>query len=205
TAAQVVLKRNVPADPTAAYTIVKEEYLRRFHLAWLPPLGFNDTFAMVVRSEDGARLPTPDLSGASSRQWKLGIGYEFLTRPDGFQRLNKVYRIGWNGTPKSMDLGLLYQALKQKQVDMAAGNSTDGQLSDPSMLALRDDKKAFPPYNACFVVRESLLEREPRVRAALDLLQNRIDDQTMRALNERVEKRHMSIVKVAADFLATQP
>ncbi len=201
TAAGVVLKESIPADPAAAFAIVKREYLRRFHLVWLPPLGFNDTFAMVVRSEDGKRLAAPELSAARSRAWRLGIGYEFLTRPDGFQRLNKVYGIPWEGTPKSMDLGLLYQALEEKRVDMAAGNSTDAQLNDPAMLMLRDDKKAFPPYNACFVVRESLLEKQPRVGEVLKLLENRIDDRTMRALNEKVEKSHLPPARVAAEFL----
>ncbi len=205
TAASVVLKQSIPADPGAAYAIVKREYLRRFHLVWLPPLGFNDTFAMVIRREDGKQLRTPDLSAARSRAWRLGIGYEFLTRPDGFERLNKVYGIPWNGTPKSMDLGLLYQALEQKRVDMAAGNSTDAQLNDPAMLMLRDDKRAFPPYNACFVLREELLKKHPRVGEVLELLGNRIDDRTMRALNEKVEKSHLSPARVAAEFLATQP
>ncbi len=205
TAAQVVLKHNVPSDPRRAFAIVRDEYLRRFHLLWLAPLGFNDTFAMVVRKSDADRLGAPDLSHAASRSWRLGIGYEFLTRPDGFATLNRVYRIPWQGTPKSMDLGLLYRALAQKQVGMAAGNSTDGQLSDPAFTTLRDDRRAFPPYNACFVVRESLLKREPRVKAVLDELQNRIDDQTMRQLNEKVEGGHQTAAKVAADFLAAQP
>ena len=122
---------------------------------------------MVVRSADGKRLSSPDLSAAASRAWRLGIGYEFLTRPDGLRKLNKVYSMQWEGTAKSMDLGLLYQALEQKRVDMAAGNSTDAQLSDPKMMMLRDDKKAFPPYNACFVVRQTVLQQKPGVRMAL--------------------------------------
>ena len=101
-----------------------------------------------------------------------------------------------------MDLGLLYQALLQKRVDMAAGNSTDAQLNDPRMMMLRDDKKAFPPYNACFVVRQSLLASRPEVARALEMLTDKIDDRTMRMLNEKVERDHQSIVAVARDFLA---
>ena len=205
TGATVVLKRAIPADPVQAYMVVKDAYLSRFHLVWLPPLGFNDTFAMVVRSVDGKRLAAPDLSAAASRAWRLGIGYEFLTRPDGLRKLNKVYSMQWEGTAKSMDLGLLYQALEQKRVDMAAGNSTDAQLSDPKMMMLRDDRKAFPPYNACFVVRQTLLQDKPGVRTALTLLENRISDETMRDLNRRVEKEHQPIEKVVKDFLANQP
>jgi osmoprotectant transport system substrate-binding protein len=206
TAATVVLKqKQVPANPIQTYELVKEAYLRQFQLVWLPPLGFNDTFAMVVRSADGKRLAAPKLSSATSRAWRLGIGYEFLTRPDGLTRLNNVYGLRWEGTPKSMDLGLLYKALQENRVDMAAGNSTDAQLSDPKMMLLEDDKKAFPPYNACYIARQSLLEQRPEVRMALTLLQNRIDDATMRRLNTLVQVQHQPVTTVVHDFLATQP
>ena len=104
-----------------------------------------------------------------------------------------------------MDLGLLYKALEQRRVDMAAGNSTDAQLTDPRMVALIDDKKAFPPYNACFVARESLLQQKSEVRLALLLLQDRISNETMRELNRRVEAEHQPVTRVARDFLASQP
>jgi len=206
TAATVVLKeKQVSAEPVQTYMDVKNAYYRRFGLVWLPPLGFNDTFAMVVRSEDGKRLATPQLSAAKTRAWRLGIGYEFLTRPDGFGRFNRVYGIHWQGTPKSMDLGLLYKALEEKRVDMAAGNSTDAQLSDPKMMMLADDKKAFPPYNACFVARKEFLEQRPGARMALTLLENRISDETMRRLNRLVQAEHRPVTSVVRDFLAGQP
>ena len=205
TGASVVLKQTIPADPVQAYMVVKDAYLSRFHLVWLPPLGFNDTFAMVVRTEDARHLRSPDLSSAGGRAWRLGVGYEFLTRPDGLRRLNQLYSLRWDGTAKSMDLGLLYQALGQNRVDMAAGNSTDAQLSDPKLTTLRDDKRAFPPYNACFIVRQTLLKQRPEVEWALTMLQNRITDEAMRALNRRVEVDHQPVEKVARDFLATQP
>lgn len=204
TAGTVILKEPVSEDTAQAYMTVKDEYLKRFNLVWLPPLGFNDTFAMVVRSEDAQHLRSPDLSAAASRAWRLGIGFEFLTRPDGLARLNKIYAIPIDGTPKSMDLGLLYQALRQKSVDMAAANSTDAPLTDPRFTVLKDDKKAFPPYTACYVARQRLLEQEPAVQWALTLLQNRIGDDTMRALNRRVEVEHQAVEKVATDFLRTQ-
>jgi osmoprotectant transport system substrate-binding protein len=185
--------------------LVKDAYLERFQLVWLPPLGFNDTFAMVVRRGDARKLHEPTLSAAASRKWRLGIGYEFLTRPDGLQRLNKVYGIHWDGTPKSMDLGLLYQALQQKSIDMGAGNSTDAQLSNPIFTVLRDDKKAFPPYNACYVVRRDLIRQKPQVEWSLSMLQNRLSDETMRNLNRLVDIEHQPVERVVKDFLATQP
>ncbi|MBV9610949.1 MAG: ABC transporter substrate-binding protein [Acidobacteriaceae bacterium] len=205
TGSSVVLKQNIPQDAARAYMVVKDEYLKRFNLVWLPPLGFNDTFAMVVRTADAQRLPAPELSSAASRGWRLGVGYEFLTRPDGLERLNRTYGLHWDGTPRSMDLGLLYQALRQRKVDMAAANSTDAPLTEPYFTVLRDDRKAFPPYSACFVARKALLAQQPQVELALSMLSNHIGDETMRALNRRVEVEHQPVERVVRDFLATQP
>ncbi len=205
TAASVILKIGVPSDPAQAYIQVKDQYFRRFHLIWLPPLGFNDTFAMVVRSEDARRLSAPDLSAAKERQWRLGVGYEFLTRSDGLEALDKTYALKWQGTPKTMDLGLLYQALEQHGIDMGAANSTDAQLADARFTALRDDKKTFPPYNASFVLRNELVKQKPEIVWALSMLQNHIDEGTMRHLNQLVVAQHQPVAKVARDFLATQP
>jgi osmoprotectant transport system substrate-binding protein len=205
TAASAVLKQKTAKDPGAAYEQVKAAYRRRFHLVWLPPLGFNDTFAMVVRRRDGEQLSAPKLSAAGSREWRLGIGYEFLTRSDGLTNLDQTYKLRWQGTPKTMDLGLLYQALQQKQVDMAAANSTDGLLTDRTFMVLGDDRNAFPPYNACFVVRENLLEQRPDVKGALQMLSGGLTDETMRSLNRLVDVEHRPVVRVARDFLAGQP
>jgi len=205
TAASVVLKKDIAGDGAQAYMQVKDAYLARFGLIWLPPLGFNDTFAMVVRQEDAQRLAKSELSSAGSRKWRLGVGYEFLTRPDGLQRLDKAYSLQWQGTPRSMDLGLLYQALQQKKIDMAAGNSTDAQLAGSKFTVLSDDRRVFPPYNACFVVRRSLIRQRPEVGTALSMLSNHLSDQTMRELNRRVEQDRQPIEKVAREFLAGQP
>jgi glycine betaine/choline ABC-type transport system substrate-binding protein len=205
TASSAVLKQKVPDDSAKAYMEVKDAYRERFHLQWLPPLGFNDTFAMVVRKEDGQRLSRPELSSAGTRSWRLGVGYEFLTRPDGLRKLNEVYSLRWQGTPRSMDLGLLYQALGKNKVDMAAGNSTDAPLSEPKYMVLADDKKAFPPYNACFVVRENLIQQNAAVKWALTMLSGRISEETMRALNRRVDVDHQPVSRVAREFLANEP
>ena len=205
TASSVVLKQPIAEDPVQAYMAVKDAYLHRFQLIWLPPLGFNDTFAMVARTQDARRLSDSTLSAAASRGWRLGVGYEFLTRPDGLQKLNRVYAPRWDGTPKSMDLGLLYQALRQHKIDMAAANSTDAALTDTIFTVLRDDKKAFPPYSACFIVRKSLIDQQPGIEMALTMLSNHIGDETMRGLNRRVDVDHQPVERVAKDFLAGQP
>lgn len=205
TANSAILKQKAAGDSAKAYMEVKDAYRERFHLVWLPPLGFNDTFAMVVRRQDGKRLNGPELSSATQRSWRLGVGYEFLTRPDGLQKLNSVYSLRWQGTPRSMDLGLLYQALLRNKIDMAAGNSTDAPLSQPEYMILADDKKAFPPYNACFVVRENLIEQNTAAKWALTLLSGRLSEETMRALNRRVDIDHQPVSRVARDFLASEP
>ena len=204
TAALTVLKQKLATDPVAVYMQVKDAYRDRFGLIWLPPLGFNDTFAMVVRASDARRLPKASLSAAGARAWQLGVGYEFLTRPDGLSRLDHIYRLRWTGSAKTMDLGLLYQALAHHQIDMAAANSTDGLLSDPLYTTLADDQHAFPPYNACFVVRQSVLKEHTGVEEALTLLQGRISDQTMRELNREVDVQHRAVVEVVHDFLKSQ-
>jgi osmoprotectant transport system substrate-binding protein len=204
TGSSVVLKQKIPAEPYQAYIAVKDAYLRRFHLVWLPPLGFNDTFAMVVRAPDARQLKSPQLSDAASRQWRLGVGYEFITRPDGLRRLDEVYGFHWDGTPRSMDLGLLYRALGQRQVDMVSANWTDSQLTEPRFTVLQDDKHAFPPYSACYVVRKPLLDQRPDVGLVLTMLSNHISEDTMRNLNKRVDVEHRPIVEVAKEFLATQ-
>jgi osmoprotectant transport system substrate-binding protein len=204
TASSVVLKQSVPEDPAQAYVAVKDAYLKRFNLVWLPPLGFNDTFAMVVRTSQARQLSSPDLSAASSRDWRLGVGYEFVTRPDGLRRLDEVYGFHWDGTPRSMDLGLLYRALQQKQADMVSANSTDAQLSQHQFTMLNDNKHAFPPYSACYVVRNPLLEQQSSVGLFLTALSNHINEETMRNLNKRVDLEHQPVTQVVKDFLAAQ-
>ena len=204
TGSSVVLKQSIPDDPLRAYMAVKDAYLKRFNLVWLPPLGFNDTFAIVVRTPEAQKLSSPDLSAAVSRRWRLGVGYEFITRPDGLRKLDEVYGFHWSGTAKSMDLGLLYEALAQRSVDMVSANSTDAQLTEPRFTMLQDDKHAFPPYSACYVVRKALLNQQPTVGLALTMLSNHINAETMRNMNRRVDVEHQPLAKVAKDFLATQ-
>jgi glycine betaine/choline ABC-type transport system substrate-binding protein len=204
-ASGVVLKQPIPSDPVRAYIQVKDGYLRRFQLIWLPPLGFNATSAMAVRSEDAKRLTTPELSSAGSRAWRLGAPEEFFASSDGFAALEKNYPLKWAGKPTTVDPGRLYQALQQRKIDMAAGNSTDAQLASAKFSVIKDDKRAFPPYNACFVVRQGLIKQKPEVGWALSMLQNHISAETMRSLNRHVEVEHQPVETVVRDFLAAQP
>jgi len=199
-----VLKRSGVTDPAIVLEQVRAAYASNFHLDWLDPLGFNNSFAMTVRGDDARARHLKTLSDAAADRmgFVLGAGYEFLTRPDAYGALNRAYPIKWNAAPKSMDLGLLYQALEQKQVSMAAGNTTDGQLNKLDVTVLEDDKHVFPPYQACIVIREQTLAAYPNLRAILSELSGKISDAEMRNMNYEVDGEHRAPRDVAKEFLA---
>lgn len=198
-----VLKRSGVTDPAVVLEQVRAEYSSGFHLDWLNPLGFENSFAMTIRGDDARSRHLATLSDAAADRmgFTLGAGYEFLTRPDAYGALNRAYPIKWNAAPKSMDLGLLYQALEQKQVSMVAANTTDGQLTKLDVAVLKDDKHVFPPYQASIVVRQDALAKYPDLRSILDQLSGKISDTEMRAMNYQVDGLHRPAREVAKDFL----
>lgn len=198
TALTAVLKQAPVKDPAAALEGVRAAYHERWQLAWLAPLGFNDTFAMIVKQGAGAAT----LSDAAARQsWRMGVGYEFQQRPDGLDGLLKAYGLRMAAPPVTMDLGLLYAALDGGKVDMIAANSTDGLASAPDLRILDDDRRYFPPYECAVVVREQTLARYPKLRAALDELAGKVPDAEMRKLNYEVDGKHRRAAEVAAEWL----
>jgi glycine betaine/choline ABC-type transport system substrate-binding protein len=203
TAAAAILKREPARSPAAVFAEVKAAYQSRWRLAWLPPLGFDDTFAIAVRGDTArvGRLRT--ISDAAGRPggWKLGIGYEFLQRSDGLAGLVRTYGLRLDGPPVTMDLGLLYEALRNHRVDMVAGNSTDAQLSVLDVRVLADDRAYFPPYQCAVVVRQETLARHPGLGEAIGELSGAISDEVMRKLNHLVEGEHRPVREVAAEFL----
>ncbi|HJT22449.1 MAG TPA: glycine betaine ABC transporter substrate-binding protein [Nitrospira sp.] len=203
TGATAILNFPASADAYSLLETVRREYGSRFDLRWLDPLGFNNTFAMVIRKADAERLHVRSLTDAarSGTAWHLGMGYEFQQRPDGLPNLLRTYHLLIAGTPKVMDLGLLYRALEQGDVNMVAANSTDGLLLSLNVTMLEDDLKSFPPYHAAFVVRARALNREPRLEAALQELRGKFSDTTMRQLNHEVLAQHGQVQKVAEQFL----
>jgi osmoprotectant transport system substrate-binding protein len=202
TALTAVLKQPIVKDPAAALQAVREGY-RAWNLEWLPPLGFNNSFAMVVRSEIAREQHLANLSEAAKRAapWRLGVGYEFTARPDGLKGLVREYGLRLAGDPAAMDLGLLYPALLGNRIEMAAASATDGMLANPGFTILDDDRHYFPPYQCALIVRDDTLARIPGLRAALSELSGRISDAQMRRMNADVDVDHKTPAEVARNFL----
>jgi len=203
TALTAVLKQLAHDDPAAVLEEVRSGY-KQWNLRWMDPLGFNNTFAMIITRSNADAHHIRTLSDAAAYQpgWNMGAGYEFVERPDGLPGLRKAYGLRLVREVRTMDLGLLYAALEQHQVDMAAGNSTDGQLSNEQFFVLEDNKHYFPPYQAAFVVREAALQKFPGLEGALKELSGKLNDKSMRELNYQVEGLHRSGTKVVAEWLA---
>lgn len=201
TALTVVLKKPPASDAASALRIVREGY-RPLGVEWLDPLGFNNTFAMAVSRETAEREGIRKLSEAGRKKWVLGTGYEFATRPDGLPGLRKAYSLPLAGAPVTMDLGLLYEALDQGKVDIAAGNSTDAQLASGRFVILGDDRRYFPPYEAALAVRSQILS--PEVQTALSELSGAISEIVMRRMNSQVTLEKRAIPEVAREFLAAR-
>jgi osmoprotectant transport system substrate-binding protein len=197
-----VLKRPSEADAKAVLDRVRAGY-KHWNLEWSPPLGFINTFAMVVRKEEADARAVVRLSEAAEYApgWKLGVGYEFVKRPDGLSGLIGTYRLNIKGSVKTMDLGLLYQALEQRQVDMVAGNSTDGLLSVKPFTVLDDDRHFFPPYEAAIVTRGDAFAKFPGLREALAALSGRITTDAMRKMNYELDGKHRPVREIARAFL----
>lgn len=203
TALTAILKEPIAGDPAKVREQVQAEYHRRFNLEVLPPLGFNNTFALVIRGEDARALGIHTLSEAAthSAKWRAGFGYEFTSRPDGYPGLAATYGLHFAALPRVMDLGLMYRALLEKQVDIVTGNSTDGILAARDLAVLEDDKHYFPPYEAVPIVRQQTLEEHPEVRAALAELAGKISDAEMQKMNYAVDGEHRDAADVVRKFL----
>ena len=202
TALTAILKQPVNRDPKAVLDTVRNLYQQRHHITVIDPLGFENTFAMIIRGDDAARYHLATLSEAAqyTPQWVLGVGYEFEQRPDGLPGLSKAYRLKFKEPPVTMDLGLLYRAIESHQVDMIAGNSTDGPIAALGLKVLEDDKHYFPPYQAAPLVRDASLKRWPAMGKAIEELQGKVTADDMRSMNEAVDGEHRDPAVVVREF-----
>src|SRR5246127_2815456 len=202
TALTAILKEKPQGTREQVYERVKSEYDRRFHLTLGPPFGFNDTFAIEIRGEDARRLhlQTISQSAAYTPQWRAGFGYEFMERPDGYKGLVATYGLRFAAPPRIMDLGLLTRALKDRQVDVIAGNTTDGLIAALDLFVLDDDRHYFPPYEAVPIIRQETLAQRPEIGPALQSLAGKISDEDMRQLNYAVDGQHRDPTQVVKEF-----
>ena len=202
TALTAVLNELPPGDSAAVYNRVKQLYSDGFHLELTEPLGFENTFAMVIRGDDAKNLHLRTISDIApmAGKWRVGVGYEFLERQDGFRGWSDRYNLHFAESPRVMDLGLIYRALVDHQVDIVAGNSTDGLIDSLGLVALADDHHYFPPYDAVPIVRQSTLARFPQLRAALADLAGRLSASDIRSLNYAVDGQHQDVAAVVRSF-----
>ncbi|HET9529210.1 MAG TPA: glycine betaine ABC transporter substrate-binding protein, partial [Blastocatellia bacterium] len=205
TAFSAILKHDPITDARKAYLQVKQEYAERFDLEWLEPLGFNNTFAILVRGEDARRLGLKNISDIApySPRWRAGFGQDFMSREDGYPGFARVYGLRFTEPPREMDLSLTYRALANRQVDVIAGNSTDGLINKLDLYQLADDRSYFPPYEAAAVARREALDRHPEIREALGGLAGKISDDEMRRLNYSVDGEGRDPKDVAREFLSS--
>lgn len=206
TALTAVLHETPSGDSAAVYKRVKQLYADRFHLEVTEPLGFENTFAMVIGGEDAKKLNLHKISdiAAIAPKWRIGVGYEFLERPDGFKGWAERYKLQFAGEPRVMDLGLIYRALVDHQVDIVAGNSTDGLIDSLGLVTLEDNLHYFPPYDAVPIVRQSTVAEFSQLRGALAELAGQVSPSDIRRMNYAVDGLHKDAAEVIREFRASK-
>lgn len=206
TALIAILQEEVETDREAVFQKVASRY-RQEGLEWLPPLGFNNTFVILIRGADARRLGVASISEIRpyAPEWQLGFGYEFLERQDGFQGLVKTYDLHFRKAPVFMELGLLYSALAEGRIDLAAGNSTDALIDVLDLAVLEDDRHYFPPYDAAVVVRQDTLRKHLGLREVMERLSGTLSEEQMRRLNYAMDQEGRPARQLAAEFLDSLP
>ena len=205
TAFTAILEKKPVSDPAAVREDVAREYKKRWDIVWSPSLGFENTFALIVRGEDAQAWGVKTISDlkAHAAEIRPGFGYEFLEREDGYKGLTRAYGFEFGKRPAQMDLGLLYPALENRQVDLIAGNSTDGLIAALGAAVLEDDRHYFPPYEAAFVVRGRVWRERSAVHQVLESLGGKFSAETMRKLNAQLDRDKRRPEDVAREFLKT--
>jgi glycine betaine/choline ABC-type transport system substrate-binding protein len=203
TALTAVLKENVSRDAEAVYQRVREVYRKDLGLAWTEPLGFDNTFAIAMTQEAADELGIRTISDLKPHQGtlRLGVGHEFFEREDGLRGLVAAYDLKLEKPPRGIELGLIYQALMEGEVDVVVGSATDGLIDKFGLTVLEDDRSYFPPYDAAAVYRPSTAERVPALAEVLGLLEGNLDEAAMRGLNRQVDDEGRATAEVVASFL----
>ena len=198
-----ILRHQPISDPRAVYEQVKREYAEKFHVAVSQPLGFENTFAILVRGSDARSLNLKTISDAvpQTPRWRAGFGQDFKSRADGYPGFAKAYGLKF-GEVREMDLSLTFIALVSNQVDLIAGNSTEGRLATLDLVQLEDDRRYFPPYEAVYLVRQDTLTRVPVVAEVLQKLAGAISTNEMRQLNYEVDGNTRDVKEVVREWIS---
>jgi osmoprotectant transport system permease protein len=198
-----ILGERPEPDPRKVFDRVSREFRRRWNARWLPPLGFENTYAVAVRRETAERYGLATLSDLArvGRSLRAGLTPDFIGRPDGLPGLTRAYGVRF-AEVRALLPAVKYQALAAGEVDVIDGYSTDGLIARYDLVVLRDDKRFFPPYEAAALVSGDLVERRPAAIAALTELSSRLDEATMRRLNQRLEVDREPVGRIAREALA---
>ncbi len=203
TAFTAILNQKTINNPQLVYNRVKKDYAKKFDLEVMPSLGFENTFAILIRRQDAENLQIKTISEAAqyTSQWQAGFGYEFINREDGYPGLSKTYDLQFSEPPLGMDLSLTYRALADRQVDMIAGDSTNGLITVLNLFMLEDNKQYFPPYQAVPIFNKQTLTKYPEVKTAIAQLDGKISSKEMRKMNYQVDSESIPVKKVVEQFL----
>jgi len=198
-----ILHHAPTGDPRVVYDQVKQEYASKFNVEVSPPLGFENTFAILVRGEEARRLNLKTISDAAphATRWQAGFGQDFMSRADGYPGFSKTYGLKF-AEVREMDLSLTYIALSSRQVDLIAGNSTEGRIATLDLFQLADDRHYFPPYEAVYLVRQDSVTRVPALREVLSKLANAISTEEMRRLNYEIDGNKRDSKEVVREWLS---
>jgi osmoprotectant transport system permease protein len=204
TSYMAILKHPLNTDARAVYETVRRDYAEKFNVEVSPSLGFSNNFAILVRGADARRLNLKTISDAvpHAREWRAGFGQDFMSRADGYPGFARTYNLKFAAAPREMDLSLTYRALSTGQVDLIAGNSTDGLIATLDLFELEDDRHYFPPYEAVILIRRDTIARVPAAMDVLNQLKNAISTEEMRRLNYEVDGNHRERSEVARAWIA---
>lgn len=203
TALTAILDHEPMSDRETLRRLVQAEYEAK-GLVWGPELGFENTFAMIVREESAVEYELESIEDLLRVQdfFQPGFGYEFVERQDGWRGLLDAYRLKFAKPSRTMDLGLTYRAVDEGEIDLIAGNSTDGLIEHLGLVVLRDDKSYFPPYDAVIVYRQDITDACPAAIDAFESLRGSIDEATMRRLNYAVDGEHRDVGDVVREYVS---
>jgi len=201
-----ILKKELIPDKETTYQTVKDEFKSKYNLQWLKPLGFNNTYTLTMREKQAKKLSIKKISDLKKYEGMLqaGFNHEFMERDDGYKGLSKKYNLRFKKEAKELDSGLMYKAVKEKEVDVICGFATDGRIAAFNLVMLKDDKNFFPPYYAAPLVSMEISKKYPVIESALNKLGGLITDEEMRRMNYEVDQKGLKEETVARNFLVTK-